>query len=377
MASLETISSLIGEIYDAALEPDHWPAVLEQVCGFVNGALAVVFWQDAALKMGGRYFSWNDNPHWTQLYFEKYIKYNPTIPACSFTEVGQVMSVRDLIPWEEMQQTLFHKEWLEPQGFVDNIYANLERSGTSFAMISVTCDLRTGPGDDEMRRRLSLLVPHVRRAVLIGKVFEREQARSAAFAEALDGLAAAVLLVDDAGRLLHANRFGQELLDHGDPLALSNGLLRARDRRTQQALRDAFAASGAGDGEIGSQGIAIPMLAAAGTTYLVTLLPLGFGKRRSVGQTFGATSALFVHRAGLDVPNALEALRMLYRLTASELRVLDALAQGGGVSRLAASLGIAEATVKNHLHSLFQKTGTRRQADLVRLVAVHRGPTGR
>jgi DNA-binding CsgD family transcriptional regulator len=41
----------------------------------------------------------------------------------------------------------------------------------------------------------------------------------------------------------------------------------------------------------------------------------------------------------------------------------------GGVSDTAEALGIGQATVKTHLHRLFRKTGTNRQADLVRLVA--------
>jgi len=36
---------------------------------------------------------------------------------------------------------------------------------------------------------------------------------------------------------------------------------------------------------------------------------------------------------------------------------------------VAAALGIANSTVKTHLGSLFRKTGTKRQADLVKLVA--------
>jgi DNA-binding CsgD family transcriptional regulator len=33
------------------------------------------------------------------------------------------------------------------------------------------------------------------------------------------------------------------------------------------------------------------------------------------------------------------------------------------------TLGISEATAKTHLHHVFEKTGTSRQADLVKLVA--------
>ena len=57
-----------------------------------------------------------------------------------------------------------------------------------------------------------------------------------------------------------------------------------------------------------------------------------------------------------------------FKLTPSELRVLLAIVQVGGVPETAEALGIAEATVRTHLHRLFAKTGTRRQAELVKLV---------
>jgi DNA-binding CsgD family transcriptional regulator len=41
---------------------------------------------------------------------------------------------------------------------------------------------------------------------------------------------------------------------------------------------------------------------------------------------------------------------------------------------VAAALGVANATVRSHVGRLFQKTGTARQADLVRLVAGYLTP---
>jgi DNA-binding CsgD family transcriptional regulator len=58
----------------------------------------------------------------------------------------------------------------------------------------------------------------------------------------------------------------------------------------------------------------------------------------------------------------------------TELRVLLAIVESGPVPEVAVVLGIAEATVKTHLRSLFQKTGASRQADLVKLVAGFRSP---
>src|SRR5690606_40036000 len=58
-----------------------------------------------------------------------------------------------------------------------------------------------------------------------------------------------------------------------------------------------------------------------------------------------------------------------YKLTPAELRVLLAVVEIGGAPEVAEALGIAETTVKFHLKRLFEKTGTRRQADLVKVVA--------
>lgn len=57
-----------------------------------------------------------------------------------------------------------------------------------------------------------------------------------------------------------------------------------------------------------------------------------------------------------------------------ELRVLLAVVEVGGVPEVAVSLGIAESTVKTHLGRTYQKTGTARQADLVKLVAGFSSP---
>ena len=81
-----------------------------------------------------------------------------------------------------------------------------------------------------------------------------------------------------------------------------------------------------------------------------------------------------MHKAALEAPSPPEAIAKLYKLTPSELRVLLAIVQVGGVPETAEALGIGEATVKTHLHRLFGKTGAGRQADLVKLVAGFASP---
>lgn len=62
------------------------------------------------------------------------------------------------------------------------------------------------------------------------------------------------------------------------------------------------------------------------------------------------------------------ALRALYGLTAAEAAAGEAVARGHGVAEAAEALGIAPSTLRWHLQRAFDKTGTARQAELVRLV---------
>jgi DNA-binding CsgD family transcriptional regulator len=56
-----------------------------------------------------------------------------------------------------------------------------------------------------------------------------------------------------------------------------------------------------------------------------------------------------------------------FGLTSAEARVLSELVSGGGITRAAARLNIAASTAQTHVKHILEKTGTHRQAELVRL----------
>jgi DNA-binding CsgD family transcriptional regulator len=58
----------------------------------------------------------------------------------------------------------------------------------------------------------------------------------------------------------------------------------------------------------------------------------------------------------------------LYGLTEAESRLVSELMGGGGLTAAAESLGLSRNTVHSQLASVFQKTGTRRQGELLRLL---------
>jgi len=361
------LSELIGLIYDAALDPALWPRALEQACLFVGGSSGALFWHDAATEESAALHMFNEDPHYTQLYFEKYLPLNPCFPAGAFIEAGLVWGSTDLIPFEEIVETRFYAEWMKPQGIIDALGTNLEKSATSASVLAVRMHEEDGLADADDRRRLGLLVPHFQRAVAIGRLFDQDKAAQAVLTETLDHVSAAVFLVGPAGRLVFTNEPARLMLDEGILVGERNGALTAMSAEAQRALRDALLAAENGNATADHRG-SIPIVNSHGR-WFADVLPLTSGDRRRAGALHSAVAAVFVRKTSLASPPPLEALARMYKLTASEVRVLDAVMKVSGVKALADALGLTQATVKTHLHNLFRKTGTGRQSELVKLVA--------
>jgi len=371
----EQLSELIGEIYDAALDASLWGEVVGKAGRFVGGPAAAIYAKSPTAGNGNVYYeSGTIDPYYRQLYFDKYVKLDPTTTGQYFADVEQPISVADIMPYGEFLETRFYKEWCRPQGLVDSVNAVLDKSVTTAALFVVFRYQREGIVDDETRQRMRLIVPHIRRSVLIGGLIDLRSSEAAALTDTLDGLSAGICLVDAAGRIVHANVACHVILDAGDFLSAVAGRLVASDAKIDQTLQQLFAGAGGGDAAIGTRGIALPLMAQDGARYVAHVLPLTSGARRLTGMVYAAAAAVFIRKVALELPSPPEVIARAYKLTPTELRVLLAIVEVGGVPEAAVALGIAESTVKTHLSNLFVKTGAARQADLVKIVAGYATP---
>jgi DNA-binding CsgD family transcriptional regulator len=363
------LSELIGEIYDAALDPSLWSDVVGKAGHFVGGSGAAIFSKSPTAGNGNVYYESGTDPYYRDLYFDKYVKLDPSTTGHYFADVEQPIAVEDHMPYREFLETRFYKEWARPQGLVDFVSAVLDKSVTSAALFGVFRSESEGIVDDETRRRMRLIVPHIRRSVLVGRLIDLKAAEAASLADTLDGFSAGMCLVDAAGRIVHANTACHVILDAGDFLSAIGGRIVASDAKTDQAFRELFAAASRGDAAVGTQGIALPLRAQDGSHHVAHVLPLTSGARRVAGIAYSATVALFIRKVTTEAPSAPAIIARAYHLTPTELRVLLAIVEVGGVPEVAVALGVAESTVRTHLGNLFVKTGAGRQADLVKIVA--------
>jgi DNA-binding CsgD family transcriptional regulator len=378
MQETENLLALIGDIYDASLDAKLWIPVVEKVRDFVGGCSASIYSKNTTKNEGNLYYhDGGISPHFTQLYFKTYVTLDPLTMGQITAEIGQPVATADLIPYDEFMESRFYKEWVSPQGLVDFLSVLLDKSSTTAASFGVFRHACDGLVDDGARERLRTIAPHLRRAVLIGNVIDLKAAEVATFNDTLDGLSAAVILVDEAGRIVHANASGEAMIAAGPVLRASNGRLVASEPKSDQALREVFIAAGSGDAGIGIEGIAVSLTASSEAPHVAHVLPLTSGMRRSTGIAYAAVAAVFVQEATLNVPSMQEVIAKHYKLTPTELRVLLAIAEIGSGPEVATALGVTSHTVKSHLHRLYEKTGASRQIDLVKLVARFSSPFNR
>ena len=373
MSEADALSLLIQDIYDATLDPALWPTTLRRMSSFVGGATSSLFSKDAATR-GGQIFYADGGitDDWMHRYTGEYVRYDPTSMRQFFAAPEQVLSTTDVMPYEEFTASRFYEEWAKPQNLIDSFTAVLDKSGTNITMFSVFRTRGDGLFEEAARQRLSLIVPHIRRAMLIGGTIEHTSLRQSALADTLDSMSAGIFLLDAEAHLVHLNVAGEELLEPGGPLAMASRRLVPVDRDVEGAIGAAIAAAVEGDGAFRRTNAAISLRDFAGQIYVAYVLPLGSELRRASEPS--AVAVLFVRRAAFGGVAAPEALAKAYHLTPTELRVLLAVVEVGGGPAMADALGVAESTVKFHLRRLFEKTGARRQAELVKLVAGFSAP---
>ena len=370
----EQVSGLVAAIYDAALDPAQWSSVLERTAAFVGGRAAGLLVRDATRRRVDVMWQYGVDAHYMRLYAETYAALGP-LARWRPDAIEQVASIAQIVPHEDFLHGRFYREWAQPQGWTDVAIVALTTSASSAAFLTVARDEATGMVDDAMRERLARLVPHLRRAVQIAQTLEFRRTEAATLADVLDGLSAGLFLVDDKSRIVHANEAGNQILAANDVMRAAGGQLVCRDARLSGALRETVAAAACADRDtaIGRRGIAMPLTAPDGARYVAHVLPLKSGVRCRAGGAEAAV-AVFVRKAALDGPPSSEVIGRTYKLTPAELRVLSGIVEIGGVPEVAAALGVSDATVKTHLGRLFGKTGTARQADLVKLVAGYAMP---
>jgi hypothetical protein len=88
----ESLLELIGGIYDSALNPECWNAILPRIGAFVGGSAGGLFAHHTSPRSGSVYHQFGTDPGYRQLYLEKYLTIDPMFGTYFVLDVGEVFS---------------------------------------------------------------------------------------------------------------------------------------------------------------------------------------------------------------------------------------------------------------------------------------------
>ncbi len=368
MSDLAAFSDLVGDLYDAAFETSLFPAAMEKIKLYLNGAVVALISEDVLKNEATFVFTSAVDEDWAHRYFGEFMHINPVRgPALPYLKTGDAFSTLTFLTDSEFRASRYYQEWFRPKGLLDTMHSVLERSSMHFSLLSCARFEAQGYSGPQDLERMALIAPHVRRAIAICHLMDMKTFEVSRFVTLVDRLSAAVVFTDQTGRIVHANTAAEKMLDAGALIRRRSGRLAATDDRTSAALSAILAAT-ITDPIRQADGAAI-MLCEGRQRHVAHVLPLRSGHRAIAGREYGATTAVFIRDVGVDQISAAASLCQIYDLTRRELSVLLALVADHSIPEAAAILGLSEDTVKTHLKSIFRKVGVHKQSALASLVA--------
>lgn len=366
MYSERTTLDLVGAIYDAVNDDTLWPIFLDKFAHVLQARIGTLYIHDLRTQHGAAEIVRGMDPSYDRAYRAYYAPKNVYLARGRALLVpGKVMTSEELCPDHEVLRSEFYNDWIRPQDLrwgLNGVLFNEASLAGNVGAIRARGAKPFGSGD---KRLLRSLMPHLQRAVALKRRIAHLEAMQQDTSNALDRWSNAVFVVDRASRILLANKCGVALLRTRDGLTADRNILQAATPHDSASLHKMIQDT-AGAAYHGAAGC-------------VSLIPRPSGRRAfevfvspSVRHDLffcpPGTALVFVNAPGTMDRAQTEVLRRLYGLTPAETDIAVLIAMGKNAKDIADELGVRENTVRIHLKRIFGKTGTKRQAELVKLV---------
>lgn len=350
---------LIDQIYEAALLPVRWQAVLGRMSGLAGGEGAVL------VARGPQGLRMETSSAEFRRFVEDYFHHFPTggerLRRLAALQRQGFVSDLDVFTETELRHEPMFRDFLWPRGMGQGGAAMFRLPTGDELILHVEGRRTAGPLPSRMDLApLDMLRPHVARAAMFAARLDFQAAQTAVDALTRLGLAAAALGSQMDLRLCNPD-FETELATGTTWLQRGAGRIALRDPAAQSMLVAGLARL-QGAGQVGS----IPLVGWGAPPAVLHLLPV----RGAVRDIFAATAALLVvtrQRQGL--PQAAPLLAALFDLTPAEADVARRLQAGQRLDAIAREGGKSLETVRNQLKRVLEKTGCRRQSELLLLLS--------
>jgi len=371
------VLDLIGNIYDAALDASRWPSLIHQLVrltgsntgnlaelDLINGATTPI----AAVDMPHQGFADYETYYW---------QHDIWTPKPDTFEIGRAYSSQDTIADRTLLRSGFYHDWMKPLRLFYGMGGIPLVEGKKMLLVGVHRPWsRQRPYGDQDIGLLQRLFPHFKRALQIQHRLERTVVERDALAETTDHVPRGIFTFGADGRLRWANRTGEALCRQADGLTIQrSSLTTALPTETQRLHQLIHQTVQTGNSDGVSCGGAMLVSRPSGLRpYVVLVSPIRAGRRRLDERRPAALVFVADPEQKPELP--VDRLIRLYGLTPAEAQLAQHLAGGLDLKAIASTIGKTLHTLRSQLKQVFQKTGTKRQTELMRLLSTLEGDAG-
>ncbi|MFP5462760.1 MAG: helix-turn-helix transcriptional regulator [Gammaproteobacteria bacterium] len=366
--------AVVADIYRAASGAGAWGAVLEaisddlklralQIIGVDKRDASLVF----SLEGGNAPFTSKAD------YVRSYHAINPRIPPSLGLKPGEWLHDHELFDEDFVATNRFYQEFLIPSGARHVSATKLMDEDDSAILMGAVRGVDQHPLSQQELALLDRYRTHLASALDIWRRNRRSIVAPPAGRSVIARMPAPILLLDGQRMLQYANPAAHALLGERTHLQIHEGYLRCRRPDDDQRLTEALLALNLHGNEVDSrqraERVVLRIRSASGTSIqLVILSRLPPDPTLAV---LGHASLAMAVLHQLDVRRHLDPAILVeaFGLTSAEAQVARLLAEGHSMQDIASQRGVSLETVRSQVRAVFAKTDTRRQPDLVRLLA--------
>lgn len=360
MGKVEKIDAICESFYDVGTELSSWTPILNRLSRTLGRQGCDLH----LLRHGTPIFSFmgGQPDAIVEEYVERFIHREPRSQFLMSARPGQIATDLNFVSAEFMRTSDYYADFLA-RGNMGHCVAGVpiqNREQTAYFGFHLPRD--AGPPDNAVMRLVARIQPHLNRAIQTQFHLVDAQLKNAVYSEAFDNLNVGIVIVGHRQEILVANKVAEDILNEGTVLHGRGRRLGAARSDESGSLSSMIASAVGRRGEKGGAG----MLRGTGSAPVsVTVTPTSSTFREHTG----AAAMIFLapFHASRD-RNWSTALRDLYGLTSTESRVASLLANGRSTKEAAEELALTYETVRSVIKSVFAKTGTRRQGELIALI---------
>lgn len=364
----ERVAQLISGAYAAALGQISWQDfcnALDEALG--GGTCMAIHGQDmkANINLGITYTGFD--PDYIKTYGTYYSSLNPYVSSFAKAPIGAKLTTEDMVDVSALMRTEFYSDWLRPQ---EDVWpgCGVVLFHDESRVLVFGGQLRAKDTDHKfgtMMRLLDVLTPHLMRAFEIQRSVVLSQ--SAELDLTMNASRDGFMVVDGSGRVRNMNRGASRILEQQDRIGINaQGVLVMADDRSQASLSKALRSTV-------EPACFFVLSATASPLVLVTITPIQRDRPEGFTRPFDDRAASHVVTLAAPASGFRSEARRLLGLTGAEMAVAEALAAGLTLREIADANGRSLHTVRNQMNSILEKTGVRRQAELVSILGLLQG----